>query len=508
MNNYAKQGEAMRKKSKWIGLLLLLSLFAFIKIPNVNAQTDDSLQKVKERGTLIVGTSADNPPKEYIRMNNGKEEIVGFDIDIAKRIAEELGVELKVTNMKFDGLIPSLQQGDFDMALAGFNPTPERKKVVSFSDSYHNLPFVILTTKDKTDNFTTLDTLTGKQVAVQKGSTQETILNDYIGNAKAVSLGDLPEVIAEVNAGTVDAGIVGYLSARNYLDVYPNLVMTDIKIDVPEEKTAQTIAFPKDSQALVSEVNKIIEQMRKNGEIKQLLEKNIAAAKVGDVDDRSTLEVYGSLFLKGTVTTIAVAFVCVILGTLLGVIVALIRLSKNKIIASLAALYIQILRGTPSLLQIFIFYFGISAVIRIPTIYIGDVNLARLIPGCIALSINSSAYVAEIIRSGIQAVDKGQSEAGYSLGMSKKLTMREIILPQAIRNILPALGNEFISMVKETSLLSIIAVSELMFVADTVKAATYKTMEALLIAAVIYFIITGVVTLLVGKMEKKFSKSR
>lgn len=166
MNNYAKQGEAMRKKSKWIGLLLLLSLFAFIKIPNVNAQTDDSLQKVKERGTLIVGTSADNPPKEYIRMNNGKEEIVGFDIDIAKRIAEELGVELKVTNMKFDGLIPSLQQGDFDMALAGFNPTPERKKVVSFSDSYHNLPFVILTTKDKTDNFTTLDTLTGKQVAV------------------------------------------------------------------------------------------------------------------------------------------------------------------------------------------------------------------------------------------------------------------------------------------------------------------------------------------------------
>ncbi|HLQ40906.1 MAG TPA: amino acid ABC transporter permease, partial [Tetragenococcus sp.] len=158
--------------------------------------------------------------------------------------------------------------------------------------------------------------------------------------------------------------------------------------------------------------------------------------------------------------------------------------------------------------QIFIFYFGISAVIRIPTIYIGDVNLARLIPGCIALSINSSAYVAEIIRSGIQAVDKGQSEAGYSLGMSKKLTMREIILPQAIRNILPALGNEFISMVKETSLLSIIAVSELMFVADTVKAATYKTMEALLIAAVIYFIITGVVTLLVGKMEKKFSKSR
>lgn len=498
----------MKNKHKWLGLLLVLTLIFLIKTPASHAETDDSLQKVKERGTLIVGTSADNPPKEYIRMNNGKEEIVGFDIDIAKRIAQELDVKLKVTNMKFDGLIPSLQQGDFDMALAGFNPTPERKKVVSFSDSYHNLPFVILTTKDKAATYTSVDSLTGKQVAAQKGSTQETILNDYIGNAKPVSLGDLPEVIAEVNAGTVDAGLVGYLSARNYLDVYPNLTMTKIKIDVPEEKTAQAIAFPKESTALVTEVNKIIEKMRKDGEVKKLLEKNIKEAKVGDVDNRSTLQVYGKLFLKGTITTIAVAFICVICGTLLGILIALIRLSENRLFSGVAAFYIQLIRGTPSLLQIFIFYFGISAVLKIPTIYIGDVNIARLIPGCIALSINSSAYVAEIIRSGIQAVDKGQTEAGYSLGMSKKLTMREIILPQAIRNILPALGNEFISMIKETSLLSVIAVSELMFVADTVKAATYKTMEALLIAAVIYFVITGVVTLLVSGMEKKLSKSR
>lgn len=186
---------------KVIGLIGMLVVFLpmFWSMP-VSAQTDDSLQKVLDRGTLIVGTSADNPPKEYIRMNNGKEEIVGFDIDIAKKIAEELGVELEITNMKFDGLVPSVQAGEFDMALAGFNPTPERKEVISFSDSYHNLPFVILATKDKEEQFTSLESLTGKEVAAQKGSTQETILHDYIGHAHPVSLGKLPEVIAEINA--------------------------------------------------------------------------------------------------------------------------------------------------------------------------------------------------------------------------------------------------------------------------------------------------------------------
>ncbi|HPJ00875.1 MAG TPA: transporter substrate-binding domain-containing protein [Enterococcus sp.] len=159
---------------KVIGLIGMLVVFLpLLWSVDVSAQTDNSLQKVLDRGTLIVGTSADNPPKEYIRMNNGKEEIVELDIDIAKKIAEELGVELEITNMKFDGLVPSVQAGEFDMALAGFNPTAERKEVISFADSYHNLPFVILTTKDKEERFTSLDSLTGKEVAAQNGFFRE-----------------------------------------------------------------------------------------------------------------------------------------------------------------------------------------------------------------------------------------------------------------------------------------------------------------------------------------------
>ena len=497
----------MKKNMGKLIALFIVAISLLSSSTTVLGKTDDSLQKVLDRGTLIVGTSADNPPKEYIRMNNGKEEIVGFDIDIAQKIAEALGVKLEITNMKFDGLIPSIQAGEFDMALAGFNPTTERKKVVSFSNSYHNLPFVILTTKDKQDIFRSIDSLTGKEVAAQKGSTQEKILNEYLGNARPVSLGKLPEVIAEINAGTVDAGLVSYLAARNYLDIYPNLVIADIEIQVPQEKTAQAIAFPKDSNALITEVNRIIADMEQKGMVASLLEKNIKEARAGNIETRSTIQVYGPLFLKGTATTIGVAIICVIMGTLLGIIVALLRISSNKIISCIAFFYIQVLRGTPALLQVFIFYFGISSVLTIPAIHIGDINIARLIPGCIALSINSSAYVAEIIRSGINAVDSGQTEAGFSLGLNRYITMIDIILPQAIRNILPALGNEFVSMIKETSLLSVIAVAELMFVADTVKAATYRTMEALLIAAVIYFLLTWFVSWLVLLLEKRLAKS-
>lgn len=219
------------------------------------------------------------------------------------------------------------------------------------------------------------------------------------------------------------------------------------------------------------------------------------------------MQIYGPLFLKGALTTIGVAFVWVIAGTLLGILVALLRLSTNKIISSIAYFYIQVSRGTPALLQVFIFYFGLSTLMKIPAIHIWDINIARLIPGCIALSINSSAYVAEIIRSGINAVDSGQMKACYSLGLDRRTTMKEIILPHVIRNVLSALGNEFVSMIKETSLLSVIAVSELMFVADTVKAATYRTMESLLIAAVIYFIITWSVSWLVSRFEKRLARS-
>ncbi len=212
---------------------------------------------------------------------------------------------------------------------------------------------------------------------------------------------------------------------------------------------------------------------------------------------------YWSYFLFGSVNTVILAIFTVLMGTLLGLFISLMRLSKTQALSFTARAYIEVIRGTPILVQIFIIYYGLP--INIPqTMFLG-VDLARFIPGIIALSINSSAYVAEIIRAGIQAVDKGQMEASRSLGFSHRDSMRLVILPQAVKNILPALGNEFVVVIKESSIVSVIGISELMYNAGIVRGATYRPMEPLLIAAVIYFILTFSISKLLGVAERRMS---
>ncbi|MDR1741634.1 MAG: transporter substrate-binding domain-containing protein [Synergistaceae bacterium] len=268
----------MRKLFAWIAIASVLVVCSSVFVRPVLAK-DDSLQRVLKSGVLRVVTAADNPPKEFHLMRDGKDEIVGFDIDIAKHIAESLGVRLEITDMQFKGIVPSIRNGEFDMAMAGFNPTEERKRVVAFSHSYHVLPFVLLARKDMADSLTSVSSLDGKSVGVQMGSTQEKILDEYVPRCRKIALGKLPEVIMELNEGTIDAALVGWLTAQNYMHNYPELTVADIDIVVPEDKTGQAIVFPKDSHALVDKVNDILADMKAKGEITQLLEKNIALAR-------------------------------------------------------------------------------------------------------------------------------------------------------------------------------------------------------------------------------------
>ena len=181
-----------------------------------------------------------------------------------------------------------------------------------------------------------------------------------------------------------------------------------------------------------------------------------------------------------------------------GAVVALLRMSKSRIIRFLVSLYIEVIRGTPILLQLYIFYFVLPNVLTF-------LKLSQFMWVSIALCVNSAAYVSEVIRSGIQAVDKGQAEAARSLGLSERQTMTRIILPQAIRNILPALGNEFIMMLKETSLASTFFLGDMMTSYQIVKGATYLTLEPLTIIATIYLCITYPLSKLVERFEKKMA---
>ncbi len=208
---------------------------------------------------------------------------------------------------------------------------------------------------------------------------------------------------------------------------------------------------------------------------------------------------YYYVFIDGLFGTLWLALITVVFGTILGTLVALMRLSRSKILYAITSVYIEVLRGTPILLQLYFFW------LLLPKIVPFSMSDTTCI--IVALIVNSSAYVAEVIRAGIQAVDKGQTEAAKSLGMSDGHTMRYIILPQAVKNILPALGNEFIVMVKETSLASVFFVGELMTAYKTVQSSTFLALPSLTIAGIIYLIVTFILTKLLRLLERRLQAS-
>jgi His/Glu/Gln/Arg/opine family amino acid ABC transporter permease subunit len=199
---------------------------------------------------------------------------------------------------------------------------------------------------------------------------------------------------------------------------------------------------------------------------------------------------YLSLFIQGVEYTLLISVVSVLLAVIPALLLALMRLSKSWLVRSLAGMYIAIFRSTPLLVQLAMVYFGLFYYIKIPTYYLfGFINTSMFIPGVVALALNSAAYVAEIFRAGILAVDSGQNEAARSLGLSASKSMKLVVLPQAIKNILPALANEVITMVKESSICSTLGMVELMWAAKTVSSTTYITIGPYVLVALIYFCI-------------------
>ncbi|MBO4837183.1 MAG: amino acid ABC transporter permease [Clostridia bacterium] len=220
----------------------------------------------------------------------------------------------------------------------------------------------------------------------------------------------------------------------------------------------------------------------------------------------STLDKYYSFFLEGVENTLIIAFFTVLFGTLLGILLAIAKLSSFKPLKWLATAYIEFFRGTPLMVQLMFIFYGLPMIgITFPNVPFID-NFQRFAAGIVAMSLNSCAYVAEIIRSGIQAVDYGQMEAARSLGFKKSQGMTMVVLPQAIRNILPALGNEFVTVIKESSIVSVIGIADLMYRTNGVKAKNYKTLECLFIAAMIYFVLTFVSGRLISLMERRMRR--
>ncbi|MEK3878017.1 MULTISPECIES: amino acid ABC transporter permease [unclassified Paenibacillus] len=205
---------------------------------------------------------------------------------------------------------------------------------------------------------------------------------------------------------------------------------------------------------------------------------------------------YRNLFLSGLQYTLLLAVLGVFFGFVLGILVSLLRMSKWRILRFIATAWVEFLRGTPMLVQLFLIHYGLPEF---------GISLSPIQSGAITLTINSSAYLAEIFRAGIQGVDRGQMEAARSLGMKQGMTMRYIILPQALKNVLPAIGNEFITIIKESSIVSMIGVADLLFQARTITTITYEGLSPLLVIAVMYFVLTFTLSKLLGILERRLN---
>ncbi|AOZ94534.1 amino acid ABC transporter substrate-binding protein [Paenibacillus crassostreae] len=445
---------------------------------------------------LILGTSAEFAPYEFHKTIDGKDQIVGFDIAIAEEIAKDLGAKLVIEDMGFDSLLSALQSGRVDFVISGLTPTEERLKSIDFSDNYYVAHQVIVVRAEDQAKYPTMKELEGEKIGVQKGSIQEEI-GMTIPNADLTSLDKIPDLILQLETNRINAIIVEDTVAEGYLD--SEIVLADAEPEDAESLAA--IGIQKGNTELLNAVNDTLTRLKSNGDIERMV-KEASLLAAGKEKSGNILDVawkYRSYYIQGIGYTLLLSALGVLFGFIIGLFISLLRMTNIGIVKWLGTAYVEVLRGTPMLVQLMIIHYGMALTFGI--------NFSPLQSGIITLSINSSAYLAEIFRAGIQGVDRGQMEAARSLGMKRGTAMRHIILPQAFKAVLPAIGNEFITIIKESSIISVIGMADIMYQAGVVKNITYKGLSPFIIAAAIYFVMTFALSKLLSVVERKLSAS-
>lgn len=491
-------------------------------VPSFTGQPTNRLEEIQKRGTLILATSPDFAPLEFIdSTKTGQQQYAGSDILMAKYIADQLGVELQVEAMDFSAVLSSVSLGTADIALSGFGWREDRQVSFELSNGFNKKGeagchgFLINST-DK-DKYKTLDDLANATIAAQVSSLQEGYAKDQIPTAKLELVTALDIGVMMLKTGKVDALTTACDQVNGFASANPGLTKADAEyvIDFNSDTDGNVLAVKKGETVLIAKMNEIIKQINEKGLYEQWSQEAKVQAKTLGIEfegsdsvqvnqkEKGIVEVFVEnypIFFEGLIGTLKLAAITVFFGTLIGGLLAMIQLSKSKILKFIAATYVEVLRGTPILVQLYIFYFFIPD--AFPALH-----LSKYLCVVIALVFNSGAYVAEIIRSGIQAVDKGQTEAAKSLGMSDRNMMIRIIFPQAIKNILPALCNEFIMMIKETSLASVLFIGELMYTKTLLQSTKFYTWQPLFIIAIIYFVVTFTLSKVVKVIEKRMSVS-
>ena len=250
----------------WKKLLLgLAGIFALTSLAACSSSTN-TLDKVKNKGTLTIALNPHFAPFEFKTIQDGKDTIAGADIEIAKAIGDELGVKVKFSEMSFDNVLASVQSGKADIAISGISATKERQKIFDFSDTYYDSETVLLVKKDATETYKQISDFSKKSIAVQKGSIQENIAKANLSDANVVSLAQPGEAINELKSGQVEGVVLEKAIAKGYVDQNSDLNMSDIALK-SDSNDAYAVAMPKGSDDLKTKVNKIIAKLKKEGKI-------------------------------------------------------------------------------------------------------------------------------------------------------------------------------------------------------------------------------------------------
>ncbi|BAY20558.1 polar amino acid ABC transporter inner membrane subunit [Calothrix sp. NIES-2100] len=445
--------------------------------------------------TLRIANEPTFPPFEFLG-SDGKSQ--GFSIDLMGAIAAAANFKIEFQSLPFDGMIPALQAKTVDAAISSITITEQRAKTISFSRPYFKAGLAIAIRADNQD-ITNFNSLKNKKIAVQIGTTGAKKAEDIPGG-EIRRFDSAPIALQELANGNVDA-VINDAPVTLYAINTGNLQGLKVVGQLLTEEY-YGIATPKNSPNLAS-INDGLDKVLKNGTYAQIYRKWFKTepptlpAKSPFENQTTSVSGIFALFsviwlalptlLQGVLITLQLTVLSVVLGLVGGSFIGIVRLSRIQFVRWIARAYVDFFRGTPLLVQIFMIYFGIPAIAQ----ELGfTFSFDRLVAGVIALSLNSAAYIAEIVRAGIQSIEPGQAEASQSLGLSSVQTMRYVIFPQAFRRMIPPLGNEFISLLKDTSLVSVIGFEELLRKGQLIVANNYRAFEIYAAVAVVYLCLT------------------
>ncbi len=471
------------------------------------AATTTPPAELQQPGVLLWGSDAEGGAPYVFHDPQNPDRLIGFEVDLARALARELGVEARQVQTDWDTLIPALQRGDFDIALNGIEWTPDRAREAALSIPYYIYTEQLVVRAEET-SIRSFDDVRGRRVGTLRGTAAHQMLQQTPGVETVLYEGQV-EPYRDLNLGRLDAVLMDTPIAAYYARGRPEFQYAG----PPVGTGVYVIAVRSDHPRLLDRINRGLRKLIETGELRRIYRRwglwspvqnrlpevrpPLAGTRTAGAASNQSLGAYLPLLLQGAGMTVVISVVSMGLAMVLGMGICLMRVSRNPVLKPLAVGFIEVIRGTPLLLQLYIIYYGLPNI---------GINLNAFTAAVVGLGLNYAAYEAEIYRAGLKSIPTGQTEAALSLGMPAALVYRRILIPQAVRVVLPPVTNDFISLFKDSSLVSILAIVELTKTYNTLAVASMRFLELGLLTALLYLMMSFPLAILSTRLERRFHR--